>query len=464
MQNHILIADDDADVISALSYLLETEGYVVSSAATPAAALTHIRKTAFNLLLMDLNYSRDTTSGTEGLDLLQQVLQMDEQLPIIVMTAWGSIETAVQAMQKGARDFIQKPWDNERLLAVINNQLLRQQAENHSRKLAEEVHLLKDAAQAEGGQLVSKAPTMQRLLDQLQSVAESDATVLLTGENGTGKSMLARFVHQCSPRKKQPFVSVNMGSITESLFESEMFGHVKGAFTDARENRIGRFELADTGTLFLDEIGNTPFSQQAKLLRVLEEHQFEKVGSSRTQTTDCRFVVATNANLQAAIDAGSFRRDLLYRINTITLHVPALRERREDILPLAEYFLAMYVQKYAKQGLHLGRQAQQALLAYSWAGNVRELSHLIERAVILSKQTEISEDVLGLGVIVSGDSDDNGTYSMLMNQTLDEIEKYIITTRLQTGTGNWEETASSLGLSKSAFYRRLLKYGLNNAE
>src|SRR5688572_9317994 len=244
MQNHILIADDDADVISALSYLLETEGYAVSSATTPAAALIHIRKTAFNLLLMDLNYSRDTTSGKEGLELLQQVLQMDEQLPVIVMTAWGSIETAVLAMQNGARDFIQKPWDNERLLAVINNQLLRQQAENRNRRLLEEVHLLKDAAQADGGQLVSKAPLMQRLLDQLQSVAESAATVLLTGENGTGKSMLARFVHECSPRRAQPFVSVNMGSITESLFESEMFGHVKGAFTDARENRIGRFELA----------------------------------------------------------------------------------------------------------------------------------------------------------------------------------------------------------------------------
>ncbi|MES2605236.1 MAG: sigma-54 dependent transcriptional regulator [Pseudomonadota bacterium] len=466
MPNHILIADDNADVIAAFSYLLETEGYVVSAAATPAAVLNEIRKTAFNLLLMDLNYSRDTTSGSEGLELLHQVLQLDEQLPVVVITAWGSIETAVEAMKKGARDFLLKPWNNEHVLSVVNNQILRQQAENRNRKLAEEVHLLKDAADADGA-LVSKAPAMQRLLDQLQSAAATTATILLTGENGTGKSMLSRYVHQCSPRSVQPFVSVNMGSITESLFESEMFGHVKGAFTDARENRIGRFELADTGTLFLDEIGNTPFSQQAKLLRVLEESQFEKVGSSRTQTTDCRFVAATNTDLQAAISAGSFRRDLLYRINTIALHVPALRERSEDMLPLAEHFLAVHMRKYAKQGLYLGRNAQQALLAYAWPGNVRELSHVMERAVILGRQQEIGVETLGLSAHDNANAhgtDGSGIASMLMNESLDDIEKYIITTRLQTGTGNWEEIAASLGLSKSAFYRRLLKYGLKNVE
>lgn len=463
----ILIADDNADVISALSYLLETEGYGVSAASTPAAVLHAIRKTAFNVLLMDLNYSRDTTSGKEGLDLLHQVLQLDEHLPVVVMTAWGSIETAVEAMKKGARDFIRKPWDNEHVLAVVNNQIQRQQAENRNRRLAEEVHLLKDAADSESGALVSKAPVMRTLLDQLQSVAESSATILLTGENGTGKSMLARYVHKCSPRVAQPFVSVNMGSIAESLFESEMFGHVKGAFTDARENRIGRFELADTGTLFLDEIGNTPYSQQAKLLRVLEEHQFEKVGSSRTQTTDCRLIAATNADLHSAIGAGSFRRDLLYRINTITLHVPALRERPEDILPLAEHFLAVHMQKYARKGLCLGRDAQQALLGYAWPGNVRELSHLIERAVILGRQSEIAVEALGLPAREGTGQDaagQHGAWSLLMNESLDEIEKYIITTRLQTGTGNWEDLALSLGLSKSAFYRRLIKYGLKNAE
>lgn len=467
VQNHILIAEDNTDVVTALSYLLETEGYAVSSAATPAAALDAISKTAFSLLLMDLNYSRDTTSGQEGLTLLQQVLQLDEQLPVVVMTAWGSIETAVEAMKKGARDFIRKPWDNEHVLAVISNQIQRRQAEYRNRRLAEEVQLLKNAVEAERGALVSKAPVMQTLLDQLQSVAASTATILLTGENGTGKSMLARYLHNCSPRAAQPFVSVNMGSITESLFESEMFGHVKGAFTDARDNRIGRFELADNGTLFLDEIGNTPFSQQAKLLRVLEERKFEKVGSSRTQEADCRFVAATNTDLLAAINTGSFRRDLLYRINTITLHVPALRERPEDILPLAEHFLAVHMRKYGKQDLYLGRAAQQALLRYAWPGNVRELSHLLERAVILGRGREIAVDALGLpaqDAAGQGALEADGTMAMLMGESLEEIEKYIMTLRLQSGTGNWEDIASSLGLSKSAFYRRLLKYGLKNGD
>lgn len=459
MKDHILIADDDPDVISTLTYLLKTEGYDVSSANSPAEAMGLLKETSFNLLLMDLNYSQDTTSGKEGLDLIAQVKKFDDQIPMVVMTAWGSIETAVEAIKIGARDFIQKPWENDRLLSVIANQVLLQRAEQQSQKLEEENLLLRSQISPINAALISRSTSMQKLMQQLQQVARSDANILLTGENGTGKSFLVKHIHALSPRSESSLISVNMGSISESLFESEMFGHVKGAFTDARENRIGRFELADKGTLFLDEVGNTPYSQQAKLLRVLEDHHFEKVGSSRTQQSDCRLVCATNCDLDAAVNSGQFRKDLLYRINTVTIEVPPLRERREDILQLAESFLQAQKQHYNKLAIFLDEQAKTALENYDWPGNVRELSHVIERATILCSDREITASELGI-------ADSGNTRSETQsepfdpNTTLDEIEKTVISARMKAYDGNNMEAAKSLGLSKSAFYRHLRKHKL----
>lgn len=462
MKDHILVADDDEDVISALTYLLSTEGYAVSSAKTPLEALDLLKESSFSLFLMDLNYTQDTTSGKEGLELILQAKKIDEFLPIVIMTAWGSIETAVDAMQKGARDFVQKPWDNERLLSVINNQILRHKAEVKTQKLEQENHLLRKQLAPKYSHIIAHSTAMRELMDQLEQVAKSDANILFTGENGTGKSLLAQYVHESSLRSKQTLISVNMGSISESLFESEMFGHVKGAFTDARENRIGRFELAGKGSLFLDEIGNTPYSQQAKLLRVLEEHQFEKVGSSRTQESDCRLICATNCDLDEAVNTGAFRKDLLYRINTITLRVPALKERKEDIIPLAEFFLQALQEKYTRTELVFSQEAQGALQAYDWPGNIRELSHAIERAVILSKNKEIGLDVLGLSQ-AKGQSQNIDDKTLHAELTLDELDEQIITARIKSYSGNSSKAAESLGLSQSAFYRRLEKYRIKGS-
>jgi DNA-binding NtrC family response regulator len=459
MKEHILIADDDPDVLSALRYLFRTEGYLVDCVRSPQAALDFLKEGDADLLLMDLNYMQDTTSGKEGFELIRKVRELHARLPIVVMTAWGSIDIAVQAMQRGAGDFIQKPWDNARLLSIVRNQSQRYQAEQRSRRLEEENQLLRQQLGVDSPGLIAISPRMTAFLQQVAQVAASDASILLTGENGTGKSLIARHIHELSPRRGQAFISVNMGSITETLFESEMFGHVKGAFTDARDDRIGRFELADKGTLFLDEIANTPVSRQAKLLRVLEEHHFEKVGSSRTQHSACRLVCATNANLEEAVQTGDFRRDLLFRINTITLRVPSLRERVEDIKPLAEFFLRTFAHKYNSNGVAFSPAAEERLLTYGWPGNVRELAHVVERAIILCRETHIQGADLGLA---RPDEDSSASKWIAAESTLDDIEKTVLSSRMQRYQGNGVAAAKSLGMSKSAFYRRLEKYKLQD--
>ncbi|MDP1931618.1 MAG: sigma-54 dependent transcriptional regulator [Gammaproteobacteria bacterium] len=456
MTSHILVADDDPDIVLALRYLLETEGYRVSAANSPHEVALALGKSSFNLLLMDLNYARDTTSGSEGLALIASVRKLDDQMPIVVMTAWGNVELAVEAMRAGARDFIQKPWDNERLLSVIRSQILLEQSERKSRTLEERNKILSEQLTSKDSLIVGKSRAMSELMSQLSQVARSDATVLLTGENGTGKSLLAHRVHLLSGREHQDYVSVNMGSISESLFESEMFGHVKGAFTDARENRIGRFELAGQGTLFLDEIGNIPLSQQVKLLRVLEERRFERVGSSRTQESQCRLIAATNSNLDQAVAAGRFRQDLLYRINTITLRVPSLRERTEDILPLAKHFLNKFGSKYNKPDVAFTSDAMEQLTRYSWPGNIRELSNTIERSVILCAEGRI--DSAGLNCQSASPSIGSHLHGNDDDATFEQIERNAITRRMQRFDGNGVEAARSLGLSKSALYRRLEKF------
>lgn len=453
MQAQILVADDDRDVLASLQYLLRTESLRVLCADSPADALEAVRTQNIDLALIDLNYSRDTTSGQEGLDLLGQLRQLDPYLPVVVMTAWGSIDNAVAALQAGAVDFVQKPWKNERLLSIVGNQLQRSATEKRNRELSEEVRLLKARQEAHLQEPVAESSAMRRLLNQLRQAATTDASILFTGENGTGKSLLAALVHQWSRRSDKPFISVNMGSITETLFESEMFGHVKGAFTDARETRIGRFELAGDGTLFLDEIGNIPHSQQAKLLRVLEEKQFEKVGSSRSLPARCRVLSATNCDLEQAVRDERFRMDLLYRLNTLTFRVPALRERVEDILPLAHNYLRLFTKKYGKAQRGFTLPAKKLLQAYEWPGNIRELSHVMERAVILGTGAEVDAADLGL----ASDSSPDVLVPSTFEGSMDELEAHVILARMALHKGNVAAAAKSLGLSRSAFYRRLEK-------
>jgi DNA-binding NtrC family response regulator len=453
-QAQILVVDDDRGVLASLQYLLRSENYGVSCAESPAAALDALRTQDIDLALIDLNYSRDTTSGQEGLSLLASLLQLEPHLPVVVMTAWGNVDNAVATLKAGAVDFVQKPWENARLLSIVDNQLQRSAAEKRNRELREEVRLLKAGQQPAPQALAATSDVMRTLLAQLKQAAATDASILFTGENGTGKSLLALQVHQWSARAGQPFIGVNMGSITESLFESEMFGHVMGAFTDARETRIGRFELAGQGTLFLDEIANTPVSQQAKLLRVLEAKQFEKVGSSRSLRADCRLLSATNCDLERAVKDGHFRMDLLYRLNTLTFRVPALRERSEDILPLAEHFLQQSARKYGRPQPALSMAASWALQAYAWPGNVRELSHVVERALILSTGPEIDASDLGLEAQAGQESE---AALGAFQGTLEELEQRVIRTRLAVHKGNVATAAKSLGLSRSAFYRRLEK-------
>ena len=331
-QQRILIADDQPDVIEALRFLLKSEGHKIESEESPAGVLRSLEHKDFDLVIIDLNYSRDTTSGQEGMELLQKIQSLDPMVPVIVMTAWGSVDLAVDAMRRGARDFIQKPWENERLIAIVRTQLELSAALRRGQRLEAENQLLRGENLPT---MIAQAPSMQPVLQLISRVGPSDANILITGEPGTGKEVVARMLHAISSRSAKPMVTVNAGGLAEGVFESELFGHVKGAFTDAKMDRVGRFELADSGTLFLDEIANVPMNLQAKLLRVLEIGEMERVGSSKTKKVDARVISATNANLPAEVEAGRFRQDLLFRLNTIELHLPPLRERREDIGPLA---------------------------------------------------------------------------------------------------------------------------------
>jgi DNA-binding NtrC family response regulator len=445
----VLIADDQRDVLDALKLLLKGEPFAVETASSPAAVLSAVGKAAFDALLIDLNYTRDTTSGQEGIELLRAVRSLEPELPVIVMTAWGTIDVAVTAMREGASDFIEKPWDNQRLLSVLRNQVELGRALRTARRLQAEKDLLQD----HNGEFIAESPVMQTLLQLVARVAASDANILITGEAGVGKGELARLVHERSRRAGRAFISVNMGGIAESIFESEMFGHVRGAFTDARTDRIGRFELADAGTLFLDEVACLPYNQQGKLLRVLESGDYEPVGSSRTRHADVRVISATNGNLREMIAQNAFRDDLLFRLNTVEIDLPPLRERREDIMPLAVRFLDIYTRKYGRESGGFARDAVQALLSYAWPGNVRELSHVIERAVLIGGNTEVQTGDLMLERRTT-----TGTVR-IENLTLDAAEEMLIRNALERCGGNVQAAAEQLGLSRSALYRRMEKYG-----
>ena len=444
----IFVADDQYDVLESLRLLLKGEGYACETFAHPDALTGALRARAADAVLMDLNYTRDTTSGDEGLDTIARVRAFDAYTPLVVMTAWGSIELAVEAMRRGAQDFVEKPWDNERLLTVLRTQVALGQSLRRTRALETQNRELT----AVDGELVAESPVMQPVLDTIERVAPSAANVLITGESGCGKGLVARMIHARSPRRDRSLVVVNIGSLSETVFESEMFGHVKGAFTDAKADRVGRFELADGGTLFLDEIANIPVAQQARLLRVLEDGEFERLGSSRTQQTDVRVLAATNASIQAEIEAGRFRGDLLYRLNTIHIHLPPLRQRGDDIVRLAQRFLEKHTQRHRRPVAAFGDAALSALRRYTWPGNVRELSHVVERAVLMARGSSIAPADLRL------DAAPAATERRPM--TLEDIEQEAIRTALARHDGNVVVAADELGMSRSALYRRMEKFGL----
>jgi DNA-binding NtrC family response regulator len=449
-KSRLLVADDDRDVLEALRLLLKSEGYDVEVVTSPSGVATAVGARDFDALLMDMNYTRDTTGGTEGLDLLTRLHQLDATLPVVVMTAWGSIEGAVEALHRGARDYIEKPFNNTRLLHVLRTQVELGRALRRSQRLeSENLALRRDGAP----QLIAESAVMQPILRLMERIGPSDANALITGEHGTGKEVVAAWLHAASPRAGRAMVTVNLGGLSEGVFESELFGHTKGAFTDAKTDRVGRFELADGGTLFLDEIANLSLAQQAKLLRVLQEGEFERVGSSRSRRVDVRILAATNADVRAEVAAGRFREDLFFRLNTVEIHLPPLRERRDDIPLLAGHFLKQFAARYRRPVTGFSPDGMRALLGYSWPGNVRELAHAIERATLLAEGDAVTAADLNFRAATDA-------APKLDEMSLEEVERALITKALARHEGNVSLAAQALGLSRSALYRRLQRHGL----
>ncbi|HTL32791.1 MAG TPA: sigma-54 dependent transcriptional regulator [Kofleriaceae bacterium] len=445
----LLVADDQPDVLEAVRMLVRSNGFEVRTATSPAAVLAVAEAEELDVCLIDLNYARDTTSGREGMDLLSRLRELDPALPVVVMTAWGSIEGAVEAMRRGARDYIQKPWDNSRLVATLQAQLELRAALRAANRLDAEAARSRDH---ELPTVVSKSRPMQQVMSLVERVAAANASILITGEHGTGKEVIARAIHAASARRDKAFIAVNAGGLSDGVLESELFGHVKGAFTDAKADRTGCFELADGGTLFLDEIANMPQSQQARLLRVLQTGEFHPVGSSRAKKVDVRVLAATNADVAKAAAEGTFREDLLYRLNTVEIQLPPLRDRREDIPELVAAFLARASQPGTPR--RFSAEAMEALLAHSWPGNVRELEHVVERATLLA-----TSEVIGVEALMLRTRTDAGA-PRLEEMTLEQVERYLIERALATQGGNVSEAARVLGLSRSALYRRLASLGL----
>src|SRR3984885_11364921 len=424
----VLIDDDHPEILKALAFICSSEGYETVTVNSPAAVLAKLGKEDFDVVLIDLNYRQDIATGKEGLDLLKQISAIDPSIPVVVMTAYATIQLAVEAVRLGAKDFLQKPWENERLLSILRTQFALREALRGKERLEAENSALR-SSQVPAAGFVATSPAMRLVREMVEQVAPSGANVMITGENGTGKGVVARMLHQSSLRSAQPLITVNMGGLPEGVFESEMFGHVKGAFTDARADRAGRFELADNGTLFLDEIANLTATQQAKILRVLETGEFERVGSSRTQKANARLLSATNSELIKDIEAGRFREDLYFRLNTIQIHLPPVRERREDIPALVKVFLDELAARYRKKISEVSPKALDALLQQNWPGNIRELRHVMERAVLLSQSDAIQPADLGLQI------GQQSRANLLEEMDLESVEAHLIRKALDRHNG-----------------------------
>ena len=449
MADRILVADDQTDIVDALRLLLKGAGFTVQAADSPSAVLETVVGREWDCVLMDLNYTRDTTSGTEGMDLLGALREVDGTLPVVTMTAWGSVEGAVEAMRRGAGDYVEKPWDNQRLVATLKTQIELGRARRRGQRLTD---ANRRAEIVEGDDFVATSQAMRPVLELIGSVGPSDANVLITGEHGTGKEVVARRLHAVSKRAGQALVTVNAGGFSEGVFESELFGHVRGAFTDAKTDRAGCFELAHEGTLFLDEVANLPFGQQGKLLRALENSEIQRVGSTKVRKVDVRVVSATNADIAAAVAERAFREDLLYRLNTVEIHLPPLRDRPEDIRELANRFLAKEAVHYDKPLDAFSDEALELLARHAWPGNVRELQHAVERAVLVAREAVVSASDLGLRT-PSGEPN-------LSAMTLDEAERVLVRKALDRHAGNVTHAAQDLGVSRAALYRKVERHGL----
>lgn len=448
------MVDDDEDVLLAAKMLLKKQNHQVLIEKNPNKIPFLLHNDTYDVILLDMNFSKDITSGKEGFYWLEQILGHEPNAVVIMITAFGDVEMAVKALKMGATDFVLKPWQNEKLIATINTAIKLKHSYLEVDKLKKAKEMLEEQISKPFGDIIGESPAIKEVFTLIDKVAKTDANVVILGENGTGKELIARAIHQRSLRKDKSFVSVDMGAITETLFESELFGHKKGAFTDAREDRPGRFELANGGTLFLDEIGNLSMSLQSKLLSALQSRQVTRVGSNQSTTVDIRLICATNMPLTKMVQEGTFRQDLLYRINTVELHVPPLSDRMEDIPLLAKHYLNYYAKKYHKNVSSIAPEAIDKLKRYPWPGNIRELQHAIERAVIMTDSASLQES----DFLFSRSMNNPTTSSDTLN--LDEVEKSAIVKALSMHGGNISKAADELGLTRASLYRRMEKYGL----
>lgn len=453
-KGNILIVDDNKNVLVALEMLLLSEFSKVHCISSPNLLLSELQSQRYNLVLLDMNFRAGVNTGNEGLYWLQRIKENHPDISVVLITAYGDVELAVKALKAGATDFVLKPWDNAKLIATVRSAVQLNLSKMEVEGLKQKEKDLIMSMNKDVKQIIGKSAAIEKVLQTVDKVAKTNTNVLVTGENGTGKELVARRLHNMSARSNELMVTVDMGAISETLFESELFGHVKGAFTDARENRMGKFEMAHGGTLFLDEIANLPLQLQSKLLVVLQNREVTRLGSNQPTPIDIRLICATNRNLGELVYNGLFREDLLYRINTIQIEVPPLRQRRDDIMPLAEYFLKKYSEKYGKQSLSITQQAKDKLVEYSWPGNIRELEHTIEKAVIMGESGQLKVNDFFSGSSIGVQTDTNV-------MKLEEMEEKMITLAIEKNTGNIKAAAAQLGITRQTLYNKMRKYGLN---
>jgi len=452
-KGNILIVDDNKSILSALEILLSSVFQSITTISNPNQLLTELRKGDFNLVLLDMNFKAGINTGNEGIYWLGRIKEEYPDLSVVMMTAYGDVELAVKSLKMGSTDFVLKPWDNDKLIATLQSALQLSLSKKEVKQLKEKESILKKEINRDQKHLIGSSPELMSVMNMVRKVAATDANVLITGENGTGKELIAREIHRLSGRANEVMVSVDMGAITETLFESELFGHEKGSFTDAHESRPGKFEAANKGSLFLDEIGNLPIHLQAKLLAAIQNRQVSRIGSNKPIPIDIRLISATNKDLETMVREGLFREDLLYRINTIQIEVPPLRKRGDDIMVLADFFLRKYASKYNKPALQINQQAREKLMKYSWPGNVRELQHTIEKAVILSDSHVLKPEDFFMRQVATGKTGDTA-------RTLDEMEKQMIQQAIEKHSGNLSAAAGQLGITRQTLYNKIKKFEL----